>query len=274
MSAWLNHPAVQSALIPFVIAFVVAWLLRPHGGALAGLALAIACGVAVYLIAGFHWMPFTSTRKVILAGAAAVALGLVIELFLRGRVSRYWLLALFGAAAALWLIWPLALNKQGKELWLFSVPALAYAAWLAVGLEGLNARPVNLVVGSLALSVATAFAALLGASALLGQLGGAVAAATGAFAIVFLLSGEFEPRSVFSAPVAIASALLGIAAMAYARLPWTALAALAAIPLLAQIPVPRSWGVLPRGLLAALYTFPAAAVAIALTWRVTGPPPF
>jgi hypothetical protein len=274
MSAWLNHPAVQSAAIPFVVAFVVAWLLRPHGGALAGLGWAIACGVAVYLIAGFQWSPLTSTRKIIVAGAAAVVLGLLVEFGLRGRPARYWLLALFGAGTALWLIWPLVLNKHGRELWLFAVPAAAYAAWMVAGLESLNSRPVNLVAGSLALSAATAFSALLGASALLGQLGGAVAAAAGAYAVVFLASGEFEPRSVFSTPVAASSALIGLAAMAYAKLPWTALAALAAIPLLAQLPLPRSWGVLPRGLLALLYTVPAAAIAVALTWRVTGPPPF
>jgi hypothetical protein len=274
MSDWLNHPAVQSAVIPFVVAFVIAWLLRPHGGVLAGLGWAVACGIAVYFIAGFQWSPLTSTRKVIVAGAAALALGLVVEFVLRGRTARYWLLALFGAGTALWLIWPLALGKHGRELWLFAVPAAAYGAWLVAGLEGLNSRPVNLVVASLALAAATAFAALLGASALLGQLGGAVAAAVGAYAVVFLASGEFQPRSPFSAPVAAASALIGLAAVVYAKLPWTALVALAAIPALAQLPVPRGWGVLPRGLLAALYTFPAAAVAIALTWRVTGPPPF
>jgi len=262
MSAWLAHPLVQSAVAPFAVAFIVAWLLRPHGGILAGIGFAIAYGVAVYLIMGFQWTPLTSTRKLVLAGGGAVIAGIGIDLFMRGRAARYWLLALGGAVAALWLIWPLLTRKEGSELALFIALSLGYSAWLLAGLEGLNSRPVHMVAAALALSVGTAISALLGASALLGQLGGAVAAAVGGYGLVFLISGEFEPRSIFSAPVAISSALIGVSAMAYARLPSTALVALAVIPVLAQLPAPKNWGVLQRGLLVMLYTLPAAAVLI------------
>lgn len=274
MSAWLNHPLAQSGVVPFIVAFVIAWLLRPHNDLLAGLGFAIASAIAVYLIAGFHWAPLTSTRKIILASGAAFIVGLVMELFIHYRPTRLWLLALGGAGAALWLIWPLAMRKSGYDLWVLIIPAMAYSGWLVAGLDGLNEKPINLVVASFALSTATAIAALFGASALLGQLGGAVAAAIAAYVLVFVISGEFQPRAVLSAPATTAIALLGIAAMTYARLPWTALVALACVPALGRLPVPKGWGALQRILLVAVYTFPAGVAAVWLTWRVTGSPSF
>lgn len=274
MEAWLANPIFQSAIAPFTVAFVIALLLRPLGGLWAGLGFAAAFYTAVYLIVGFQFTPLTSTRKLLLAGIGAVVLGLLLELILRRHWIRPWLLAAAAAGVTLWMIWPLVLRREGMELWLLVVPALAYAAWLVGGVDTLREKPVNLIAASLALGLGTGISAVLGSSALLGQLGGAIAAAVGAFALVFLIRGEFAPRGGFTVPVPLLCALVGIASTVFARLPWYSLLPLILIPLLAHLPVPRGWGVIARGLLVTAYVAPAAAAAIFITWQASGPPLF
>ncbi len=266
LDAWLNNPLFQSAIAPFTIAFVVALLLRPLGGWVAGLGFAAAFYTAVYMIVGFQFMPLTSTRKLLLAGLGAVAIGLLIELLPRfvDKV-RPWLLGAAAAGAALWMIWPMVLRREGMELWLLAIPATAYAAWLVGGVDTLRDKPVATIVACLALGIGTGVSALLGSSALLGQLGGAVAAAVGAYTLVFLIRGEFAPRGGFSVPIPLLCALIGIASVVFARLPWYSLLPLVLVPVLAHLPVPQRFGVIGKGLVACLWVLPAAGAAIAIT---------
>jgi hypothetical protein len=275
IEAWLNNPMFQSAVAPFAIAFIVALLLRPLGGWLAGLGFAAAFYTAVWMIVGFQFMPLTSTRKLLLAGAGAVVVGLLIELMPRffDRL-RPWVLGAGAAGVALWMIWPMVPRREGMELWLLVIPALAYAAWLVGGVDTLRDKPVATVIACLALGIGTGVSAVLGSSALLGQLGGAVAAAVGAYALVFLIRGEFAPRGGFSVPVPLLAATIGIASVVFARLPWYSLLPLVLVPLLAHLPVPQRWGVLARGLLMSAFVLPAAIAAIAITHYVKGPPMF
>lgn len=275
MNDLLANPMIQSGLIPFVVAFAAAWGLRRVNATVAGLAFALACAVAIHFIIGFQFTPLTSTRKLVLAGAGGVVLGLLADLLLRGHRLRPWLLAAIGAAAALWLVWPRVARLDGSALWLMLICAPAYAAWLLASVDSLNARPVNLVIAVLALGIGTAVCAVLGSSALLGQLGGVVAAAAGAYALLFILTGEFRPGGAFAVAAAALLALIAVSAIVFARqLPWHVLIPLALIPLLARLPVPAHYGVFARSLLVTLYTAPAAGVAIALAWRVTGSPSF
>ncbi len=275
MNDLLNNPVIQSALIPFVVAFAAAWGLRRINATAAGLAFALACAVAIYFIIGFQFTPLTSTRKLVLAGAGGVALGLLADLLLRQHRLRPWLLAAAGAAVALWLIWPRVARLDGTALWLMLICAPAYAAWLLASIDGLSSRPVNLVIAVLALGIGTAVSAVLGSSALLGQLGGVVAAAAGAYALLFIVTGEFRPGGAFTVAAATLLALIAVSTIVFARqLPWYILLPLALIPVLARLPVPAHCGVITRSLLLTLYTAPAAALAIGLAWRITGAPSF
>lgn len=275
MDELLANPLVQSAVVPFLVAFIAAWALKPAGGWAAGLGFALACAASFYLInRGFQMTPLNSTRKLMLAGAGALGLGLIAEALLRRHALRPWLLAAAAAGAALWLVWPRLGRLEGTELWLTALVPALYAAWLTAGTDGLRGRPLNLVVAALVLAVGTAVSAVLGASAVLGQIGGVIAAAAGAYVLLFLIRGEFAPGGAFTVPVPVLIALAGISSIVFARkMPWYVLLPLALIPLLARLPVPAHWGVFARGLLVALYTAPAAAAAIAITWRVAGAPP-
>src|ERR1700687_1864941 len=66
MEEWLNHPAVQGGVAPFVVALIVMLLLQPVR--LGGLAVVAAFCTVVYFVAGFTFIPLTATRKIIVLG--------------------------------------------------------------------------------------------------------------------------------------------------------------------------------------------------------------
>lgn len=276
MNELLANPLVQSAAVPLLVAFFAALVLRPAGGVVAGLGFALGFAAGAYLInKGFRVTPLSSTNKMILIGGGAVVFGLLVEFVLRRHWLRPWLLGAAAMGAALWLVWPRLGRLEGVDLWLTTLVPMLYAAWLVASTDRLNERPVNLAIAALALAIGTAVSTVLGASALLGQLGGAIAAAVGAYVLLFLIRGQFSPGGGFTVPVSILIALVGISAIVFGRkLPWYVLVPLALIPLLARLPIPAHWGTFARSLLVTLYTAPAAAAAIALTWRVTGAPSF
>lgn len=271
MTALLDDPIFQSAVAPFLIAFAVGLALRTRSGLAGGIAFGLAMLAAVWMIVGLQFTPLTSTRKLILAGAAAFVLGMLLELLWSRREVR-WLPFALGAgaaAAALWLVWPRLGRLDATQAGFTAVLAAAYAGLLVPMMDSLHRRPLAQSAAAIALGAGAAVSALLGASALLGQLGGAVAAAAGAIALLLVIRGEFVPGSGFALPMAIFVALITVSAVVYARLPWYAPAPLLMIPLLARLPVP-AWPSVPRGLLSLVYTFPAAAAAIALAWQAKG----
>jgi hypothetical protein len=256
-----------------MVALIAALALRRTDAPWAGLGFALGFGAAAYFIAGFQLLPLTSTRKILAVAAGAVLAGLMLEALVRDRRVRLWLPTAAAAALALWVIWPVILRSEGAAIAAVALPALAYAAWLTAGVELLASRPVKAVVAVLMLAIGTGVSALLGATALMGQLGGAVAAAVGAYVLVFLWRGEFAPGRALTLPATLLCALLGVAAVHYASLPWYSLAPLALIPLLARLPLPAGRSRFSAILLASIYMLPAAAAAILITWRVAGAPP-
>ncbi|MDX9739873.1 MAG: hypothetical protein RBT81_01655 [Gammaproteobacteria bacterium] len=268
----LDDPIFQSAIAPFLIALAVGLVLRTGAGLAGGVAFALAVLAAVWMIMGLQFTPLNSTRKLILAGAGAFVLGMVLESIWRHRDGR-WLQAMLGlgaAAAALWLVWPRLGRLEGMEAGLTAVLAAAYAGLLVPLMNGLQRSPLAQSAAALALGVGTAISAVIGASALLGQLGGAIAAAAGAIAVLLVIRGEFRLGSGFALPMSLLAALIGISAVVYARLPWFALVPLPLIPLMARVPVPASLGRIPRGLLLLAATMLPAAATIATAWSTNG----
>lgn len=277
MNELLSDPLVQSAAVPFAVAFVAALLLRPLGGVASGLGFALGFAASAYLVMGFHhtgvkFTPLTGTRKLLLAGAGALVIGLLGDLLLprdRKPWARVAVFAIAGIGAALWLVWPRIGRLEGAALWFTVLAAPAWAAWLAASLDDLDRRPLGLAVATLMLGIGVSVSAVLGASAQIGQLGGAIAAAAGALALLFVLRGAIAPGGAFALPAALLVALAGISAVIFARLPWHALAPLALIPLLARLPVPATRGRFVQGLMLALYTAPATGAAILLAWQAS-----
>ncbi len=273
MNELLNNPAFQSGLLPFVVALAAAWLLRGLGRFWAAVGFAAGYFASVYVVMGVpHW-PLTSTRKIVVLGAAAVLLGVLLDvLAVSRRTLALWALAV-GLGGAAWLVWPVAARREGLAFWSLLLPAAAYAGWLATALADLRARAPEAAVAAMMLGLGTGLSAILGASALLGQLGIAVGAAAGA-CLLLLCFRALSLGAGFMLPAVLLSALTGVAAVVYASLPWYSLAPLALTPLLARIPLAGGGGGLRHILLRGFTILPAAVAAVAVAWWRAGPPPF
>ena len=84
MNEFLANPAVQAGLAPFAVALIVsALLLRTR---LMGLAIGAGFATVIVLAIGFSFEPLTAVRKMVLSGAGACVLLLLLEL--RGVAPR------------------------------------------------------------------------------------------------------------------------------------------------------------------------------------------
>jgi hypothetical protein len=270
MSDLLANPAIQSGIIPFLVALIAAFALRRIGWVWSGLGFAIAYYTSVYFAAGFQFTPLTSTRKILLLGIAAVILGLAVDLL--KQKPRFIPVATFiiGAAAVSWVIWPAAARQEGGNFWIMLLASLAYCGWITASTESLRNKTDQSAMVALTLGLGTGISALLGASALLGQLGIAIGAIGGAYLLLQLFKQDMNPGSNFAFPTGMLSGLLGVGAIVYASLPWYSLLPLALIPVAANFPVRGELSKFKKLLLLALYTSPLSITAIIITRSTSG----
>ncbi len=272
MDAILNNPLFQSALLPFVVSLVVAVILRPHGWVWAGLSAVAGFAASVYLLTDFRFFPLSSHRKILLLGGGAIVLGMLLDLLPWRRITPG-LLFVVTVAATLWVIWPRLRAFDGWPLWLMAIAGPAYVAWLVVASEGLRQKSLQADAVVFALGLGTGLSALLGATALYGQLGSAIAAAVGARLLLQVVGRPVVAGSIMLLPLVSVLALLGLGAVVYAKLPWYSLLLLALVPVMARVPLPGNMPRLLHIVVSVLIVLLPAALAVFLTWQETGAPP-
>ena len=267
MQDLLSHPAVQGGIAPFLVALVAAIALRRWR--LSGLALAAGFITTVLLTSSFGLTPLTATRKAILLVVLAAALGTVLA-----RSGWRWMrvsLATAAGIAILWVTWRILQQHQFVTALPWGAGCAAYAAWLVFWSDRLHGQPARAGSAGLALGLGTGLAALLGSSTLLGMLGLSLGAASGAYLLVPMLTGRQLPCSrAFTLPLSLASAVIGCLGVLTASLPWYALLVLAAVPSVAQLPVPRRAPLRLQLLQLSVLSLACTAVAVYLTWRING----
>jgi len=269
MSNLLSNPAIQSGIIPLAVAIVLALFLKRFGGYWSGLTFGIAYYLSVYLAAGFQFFPLTSTRKILILGILAIILGLIVDSN-KFRIKKlFTVMLILGAASTLWVIWPVLVRQEGFSILLMLLPTLAYTGWLTASANNLRLQTDQGAMVALALGLGTGISAILGASALIGQLGMAISAIAGAFLFLSLFNQNIKTGSTFMLPVGLLSGLLGIGAVVYASLPWYCLIPLAAVPLTTYIHWPEQITKVKLLFLQAAITLPFAIITIALTWIST-----
>ncbi len=272
MDELINNPFFQSALLPLVVSLVVAIILRPHGWYWAGLSAIAGFTATVYLLTDFNFFPLRSHLKILLFGGGAVLLGLLLDLLPRRRIFTG-LLFVITVAAALWVAWPRFRAFEGWQLWALAIAGPLYVAWVVVASESLRQKSLQADSVVFALSLGTGVSAVLGATALYGQLAAAISAAVGARLLLHLFGKPVAAGSVMLVPLVSVSALLGLGAVIYAKLPWYILLVLALIPALIRVPMPANLPRLMHMVLTVLIALLPAVLAIMLTWRETGAPP-
>jgi len=273
MGDLLTNPIFQTAVVPFVVALIAGLILNRFGWYWAGLAIVIGFIACAWLITDLKLFPLSSTRKIILLGLAGIIVGICLDIYSGTRRFIPYALFIGGAVAALWVIWPVLMRKEGTEFWLLAAGAAVYTGWLVAIMEKLREQPARAGTAALSLGIGTGVSAVMGASALLGQLAASIAAASGAYLLLAVFFSKQSAGSLMTLPVALLCSLFGIAGHVYATLPWYALPILAIIPLLACVPLPEQKPIWIKIALLVSATVPAAAVAIFITWWVEGAPP-
>ncbi|HHM05521.1 MAG TPA: hypothetical protein ENJ19_07235 [Gammaproteobacteria bacterium] len=269
----LQDPAFQSGIAPLLTALAAGLLLKRAPWYWAGITLVGGFAVTVALTVGFQFSPLSSTRKIILLGFGAAAVGLALDLYPYGRRWLPAVLFAAGAGAALWMLWPVLQRRGGSAFWMLALTAPLYAGWCAAAFEGLRGQATRLASGAAALALGTGLCALFGASALLGQLGLGLGAAAGGLWLISVLGREARLGSVAALSAGLLCGLLGVAATVFAKVPWYSLAVLALVPALVRVPLPLWLPRLAQGFAVFLPAAVAAAAAVLLTWQTAGAPP-
>ncbi len=271
MQELLSHPAVQAGFAPFLIALIIAELfLRIR---LSGLAIIAGFAVTVYLVSDFGIEPLTATRKIVWLGLFSALLGLLL-----GSAKsnwRGWLLPLLAGVATFWALLRILEQQEMQVMVQWGAACAAYVALLVWSMDKLlEKEALRVSCAATALGIGTGGAALIGASALLGQFGLALGAAAAAHLVIQFISDQPLPTGrVLTLPLALITGLVGCLAVLSARLPWYALAILAGIPLIAWlIPLPKQ-SMRIQILLLTFVTFIFVTGALYVTWRVAGDVP-
>ncbi|MEW6690539.1 MAG: hypothetical protein AB1452_15795 [Pseudomonadota bacterium] len=271
MDEFLSNPAVQAGGVPFLAALIAAVALQPVR--LGGLALVAAFLSCMYLVSGLQLTPLTATRKILILGIAAPAVGVLADFAFRPTRAGAALMAVAAGAAALWVFWPVLAQKSAAQAWLLGATT-AVATVFMVGFAQLQLASDALRAGAaaLGLGLGVGVASIFSASASYGSYGIALGAGAGGFLLPQMIRGKPAfAGTTFALTAMLLGGLVAAGAMILAQLPWYAVLVLALVPLAARMPVPARAPVWLQAVLFSLYAFVVAAVACALAWPSNQP---
>lgn len=264
---FFEHPAIQAALAPFVVALLLGFALgRTRGAWLAPVA-----GYATYLALGpgLAFTPLTANRKTMLIVLAAPVLGFVADRLRRPHLAAAGL-ALLAGLASLWVFAKVLAQREGIAL-------VAPAAFMAIAVAtivacttALRRDGVRASAGGIGLGLGVGIASVLSAS--LGYLlaGIAIAVACGALAIVQALTRRPSSAGLLgTATLGIAAAYFAAGAFMLAEMPWYAFALMPTIPLAVLLPAPGAAVSLKRGTILVGYALAAAVLPTLAAWFAT-----
>lgn len=268
MQAWLDDPMVQASLAPFLAGLVVTVALFKLR--LGGLAAVAGFCTTAYLAGGLSFTPLTATRKLMLLGVVAPALGVLADFAFRAsRMTEYVLGVAFGAAS-LWVFGTVLMQKPPLQMAIAGGGLVLFVAWTVGWTASLQRDSVRAGAAGLGLGLGAGVAALMAASASLAQYGMGLGAASGAFLLVQMIAGRrIDAGLTFCLTAGVLGALIAAAAAMLAGLRWVELAILAAVPIAAHLPLPARWPVWAQAVLASSYALVCGAAAAGVAYWAT-----
>lgn len=268
MQDWLIHPVVQGVVFPFLAGLVVSAVLARLR--LAGLAAVAGFAAAVYLAVGFQFTPLTAVRKIMILGLLAPAIGVAADLAFKPTRVTTPLLAAIAGVASIWVFLTLLGQRELKPALLAGSATVAYVAWSTGAVLALRGDAVRAGAASLALGLGTGIGAVFAASATLGLYAIAFGTASGGFLLIQMIAGKRTSAGItFTLTVGLLAGLLGCAAVYLAQLPWHSLAVMAAVPLVARMPIPARWPIWAQAVALSVPALAVAAAACFLAWQAS-----
>jgi len=232
--------------MPFIVGLAVAAGLRKITSNAWIWALFAAFLCSALLINGTMLEPLTGTRKIILLILGACLVSSLGAFLLRSLNLQRQAATGLVILGVFWIFWTVLGRYDGRAVVIFTAGLLTLVLFTAWGLDRCRNQEAQLHAAGLGLLLGTGACALLGSSALLGQLALALAAACGGLYLTWVvLPGQSGGEQLHARPLAIMPYLMpavsiGMAAVIFARLPWYALAPLAVIPLATSLVPYRS----------------------------------
>lgn len=270
MEQILDRPEFQSAVIPFVVALLVYVGLKKLTAGAWIWALLAAFLISSSLINGATFSPLTGTRKIILLVLGSLILaGLVPYLIRQVKLQRA-AVPILTILALLWVFGKVVARMDLIGIGLFLAGGVGLVLWLTWSFGRIANDNSRLHSAGFTLLLGTGLSATAAASALLGQLALSLAAASGGMLLAWVLQGKAVGSgqvsgSISTLPYVLSAALIGLAAIIFARLPWYALIPLAAIPLATSlVPVKPD----ARFLSALVNSLPGLIIALAVSYWV------
>jgi len=270
MEQFLDRPEFQSAVIPFFVAMLLYSGLRKLTATAWIWALFAAFLISSGLINGVTITPLTGTRKIILLVLGSLILaGLAPYLIRQVKLQRA-AAPVLTILALLWVFGKVVARLDFTGIVLFLAGGVGLVLWLLWMFDRIANDDSRLHGAGFTLLLGTGLSATAAASALLGQLALSLAAASGGVLLAWVLQGKAVSTgrvigSMSTLPYVLSAALIGLAAIIFARLPWYALIPLAAIPLATSlVPVKPD----TRFLSALVNSLPGLIIALAVSFWV------
>jgi len=265
LSAFLDHPAVQGGVAPFVVALIVALALGHTRYAW----LAILAGylTMVLLSTGISFSPLTASRKIVLVAIVAAAVGLVSDRIESKSKVLWWILAAVAGLVAAWVFISVLQQREGSAGWMQGLGLVAFVAVMVWAMLGLRGDPLRAGAASVGLGLAAGIAAILSAS-IGGLLAGiSIAVSAGALLLVWSISSKpVAPGFLGMLTVGVTVALFAEGALMLAQLPWYSLVLLLLVPLAVRLPVRETAPTIVRAFVLTMYALAAACIPIAAAW--------
>jgi len=269
LNEWASHPIAQSIIAPLIVALIASGLLNRLR--LSGLAVIAGFCATVYLVADFNFEPLSAIKKIILSGPIAAAIGLLLDLTSNTwRFMRY-LIVIACSNVVLWMLWPVLQQKEIQEATIYGIGIVTYVTCVAILMDRLATKPARAGAAGMGLGIGIGISALFSASSLLGQLGLAIGVACSAYLLTQLMSGKpYFCGRTFTLPLSLLCGLIAPATMMLAQMSWYCLPVLAAIPLVAQVPLPRNWSLREQIIVLSILTLIIGTASILLAWSKAG----
>ena len=261
----LGNPAVQGALVPFVVALIAAGLLRSTR--LTGLAVALGVCCTVYLTIGWSFESMSATRKLSILVLVTALLVLLIEWFQPPRrLLLQAVLALLAGLGGLWMTFGVVRQMESGAL-LAGVAVVVFVAALVFSSAAASRDNVRASASMLMLGLGAGGFGLLGASAVLALFGIAAAASAGALLLTQMVRGQASPSGwTLVLPASVVAALVPVMASLTGGVRWFLLLPLLAAPWCARLVPTDKFPVWIEALLASALTLIPVALALGLGW--------
>ena len=264
LNDWVGHPITQSIIVPFVAAWITTKSLNHLR--LSGLAVIAGFCSTVYFIADFNFESLSTIRKIILSGLIAAIIGLLLDLTSSNQKFVRYLLAIACSIVVLWMSWPVLQQKEIQEAIVYGIGIVTYMIWVTVLVDRLTTKPARAGSAGMSLGIGIGVSASLSSSAMLGQLGLSIGVACSAYLLAQLISGRtYFCGRIFTLPLSVLCGLIMPATIMLAQTPWYCLPVVAAVPLVAHVPLPSSWSLRKHIIVLSMLTLIIATSTILIT---------